>query len=190
MLVVTIALAGVAVVGALTVVSVHGSMRGASNSRFQDVALRAAESGVAAGQVFLRSRYTEDMAFSGFVEPNNTDPQSPADLPGNGVLPGQVGNLFDSDITAWYEVTILNNPTDPGFADGDDDDRRVVLRSVGHGPDGATVIVEAEVSGLGLTPLARCGSYGQRGQDASGAGRNDCLGDVDQSNTATYRPGN
>ena len=189
MLVVTIAMAGVAVVGALTVVSVHGSMRGASHSRFQDVALRAAESGLAAGQVYLRDRYSEDTGFSALVEPSNTNPQMPADLPGNGAEPGAAGNLFTTDVTAWYEVSILNNPTDTGFADGDDEDRRVILRSVGHGPDGATVIVEADVSGLGLTPLARCGAYGQRGQDASGTGRNDCLGDVDQSNTASYRPG-
>ena len=45
----------------------------------------------------------------------------------------------------WYEVSILNNREDPGFAAGTDDDGTVILRAVGHGPDQTIVAVEAEV---------------------------------------------
>lgn len=190
MLVVMLSLTGLASVGAVSLMMANGSLKGAAHQRFQDVAMMAAESGVAAGMAYLRTEYDSDTRWSELVEPNNEDPQVPAALPGNQVQPGAVGNLFSSGVTAWYEVTVLNNAGDPGLAAGNDQDARVVLRSTGHGPDGAMVIVEVEVGGSGLVTLSsQCGSYGQRGQSESGSGREDCLGTVNPNTGATYTPG-
>jgi hypothetical protein len=90
----------------------------------------------------------------------------------------------------WYSVEILNNPSDPRLAAGEDSDARVILRATGRGPNGAIAIVELEVSGAGATGIGRpCPGYGQKGLAEDGAGRNDCLGTVNISDTATLRPG-
>ena len=34
-----------------------------------------------------------------------------------------------------------------------------------------------------------CPAYGQRGVAEDGAGRNDCVGDINDTDVATYRPG-
>lgn len=77
----------------------------------------------------------------------------------------------------------------PASPPGTTADSRVVLRSVGHGPNGATVTIEVQVSGAGLQAAGRpCPGYAQRGIDADGSGRNDCLGTVDHSKVQTYAP--
>lgn len=49
--------------------------------------------------------------------------------------------------------------------------------------------IEVQVSGAGLQAAGRpCPGYAQRGIDADGSGRNDCLGTVDHSKVQTYAP--
>jgi len=186
----TIALTGLVTLGSLTVLSVQGGMSAAGHDRHTSSALYAAESGAAAAMDYLRHNVDAADKWSGFVEPSNTSPQSPGDIVGNGVLPGYAGNLFAADVNAWYEVEILNNLDDNGFVAGDDTDGRVIIRSTGHGPDGAVAQVEwsvaVEISGGGGRP---CPGYGQKGMSEDGTGRNDCLSTIVATDVATYTPG-
>jgi hypothetical protein len=176
--------------GMVTILTLEGGMSAASNDRFKTVALYAAESGAAAGMAFLRERYTTGQRWTELVSPKNADPVAPEELPGNGVDDGEDG-LFSQGSSAWYEVTILNNVADPGFEDGADQDGRVVLRSVGHGPNGATSIVELEVIARGnAAAIGRpCPGYAQRGLAEDNGGRNDCLGQVDSTIVVSVQPG-
>jgi len=186
----TIALTGLVTLGSLTVLSVQGGMSAAGHDRHTSSALYAAESGAAAAMDYLRLNVDAGVKWSDFVEPSNTSPQSPGDIVGNGALPGDAGNLFSTDVNAWYEVEILNNLDDNGFVAGDDTDGRVIIRSTGHGPDGAVAQVEwsvaVEISGGGGRP---CPGYGQKGMSEDGTGRNDCLSTIVATDVATYTPG-
>src|SRR5690349_17951139 len=132
--------------GGLTVLSVQGSASATGADRFKAIALYAAESGASAAMDFMRKHLSQLTAWGAYVEPNNVNPQSPEEIPGNGILPGEDGNLFTPEMNAWYEITILNNPTDPSFAAGEDFDKRVIIRSTGHGPNGAVAQVEWEIT--------------------------------------------
>jgi hypothetical protein len=185
-----IALTGLATLGNLTVVSVQGGVHAASSDRFHAIALYAAESGGAAAMNYLRGTVDSASRFGALVSPRNSSPRSPSDIPGNLVRPGQPGNLFSSDLQAWYEIQLLNNRQDPGFEAGTDDDAKIIIRAVGHGPDGAIATLEWEVQATGMSSLGRpCPGYGQKGLSEDGAGRNDCMGIIDLADTATYRPG-
>jgi hypothetical protein len=152
LLVVLIALTGLAALGSLTVVSVQGGLSTVTSDRSHSIALFAAESGASVALDFLRERYYLDVSrgFSDVTSSFPDDWQVPAAISGNEVLPGQPGNVFSPEMQAWYQVTVINNKTDPnwatpGLADGDS---RVFLRSVGFGPDGATATVEVEIQGF------------------------------------------
>jgi esterase/lipase superfamily enzyme len=135
------------VLGALTVRTLRTELVQTSQAGFAQVALYAAESGVAAGLEHLRGRCDPERGFTAFVEPDNRAPHSPAGIAGNGARPGEPGNLFDRvDRTAgaWYEVTVLNNAGDPGLSAGEDTDRTVVRRAPGRGPGRAATTVEVE----------------------------------------------
>jgi hypothetical protein len=114
----------------------------------------------------------------------------PPDIVGNQALPGTPENLFSTDITAWYEVEVLNNLDDDGYAVGDDEDGRVIIRSTGHGPSGTVARVEwqvgVQITGAGGRP---CPGYGQKGMAEDGAGRNDCLTTIVATDVATFSPG-
>ena len=171
--------------GSLTVLSVQGGISSASHDRFRSIALYAAESGAAASMDFLRRNRHETQHWSAYVNPNNQEPlQRPGGIPGNEIQPGQPGNLFSPGMRAWYEVEILNNLNDNGFAAGDDEDARVIIRSTGHGPDGTVARIEWEVQIGGNSGLP-CPAYAQAGIDSDGAGRNDCMGAID-ANVTTY----
>jgi len=164
MLLAMIVLSSLGALGSLTVVSVQGVLKASSNDRSQAIALYAAESGAAAAMDALRHAYVAvDAAhptppqprWSALVHKANAAPLLPLAtqvLPSNGVLPGDVSdqNLFAADLNAWFSVTILNNPDDPGFnADHDNDaDGQVIIQSSGHGPQGALAIIEWEVRRL------------------------------------------
>jgi hypothetical protein len=185
-----LALLALVSMGALTALSVQGGLSANSADRFKSIALYAAESGAAAATDYLRKNVNATTGFAEFVEPNNTDPQAPTEVYGNGVLPGEEGNLFAETTNAWYEVVILNNPTDSGFAAGDDDDKRVIIQSTGHGPNGTIARIEVEIAAASLQTVGRpCPTYGQKGLAEDGAGRNDCLANIDYTNVETYRPG-
>ena len=131
--------------GATTLCSVQMELDHSGQSRFTESALYAAESGVATGMEFLRNHCDPTTKFSAWVSPANVSPPQPAAIVGNGLQPGVTGNVFAAGSDEWYEVSILNNREDPGFAAGTDNDGTVIVRAVGHGPDQTTVAVEAEV---------------------------------------------
>jgi len=191
MVVALLALSGLITLGGLTILSVQGGLSTSGHDRFQSIALYAAESGAAAGMDYLRKTYDTSTFWSAFVSISNANVQAPPGIPGNGAQPGDAENLFHEDMQAWYEVQVLNNRDDPRLNDtGADSDQRVILRSTGHGPNGTVAIIEWEVKGGGNPGPGRpCPSYGQKGMAEDGAGRNDCLTNVDATQTATYRPG-
>jgi hypothetical protein len=176
--------------GGLSVLSVRGGLASSGHTRFRMTALYGAESGAAVAMDFLRQNIDANTYWSAFVTPNNDAPLSPPGIPGNGVEPGEIGYLFGDDARSWYEVTILNNPDDPGFAGGQDTDARLTLQVTGHGPNGTITQVEWDIRSGGVTGTARsCPVYGQRGISEDGAGRNDCLSFIDGTNVAQMKPG-
>lgn len=185
-----IALTGLVTLGGITVLSIQSGITAVGQDRSKSVALYIAESGAAAAADFLRKNVNSTTKFSDFVNPNNTNPQKPSGIVGNGARPGEAGNLFSTDQNAWYEVEILNNLEDTGFAAGDDIDKTIIIRSTGHGPNGAVAQVEWYVRADAISGLGRpCPSYGQKGMAEDGAGRNDCLTTVVSTDVATYSPG-
>jgi hypothetical protein len=190
MVVAMIALTGLVTLGGITVLSIQSGITAVGQDRSKSVALYIAESGAAAAADFLRKNVNSTTKFSDFVNPNNTNPQKPSGIVGNGARPGEAGNLFSTDQNAWYEVEILNNLEDTGFDAGDDNDKTIIIRSTGHGPNGAVAQVEWYVRADAISGLGRpCPSYGQKGMAEDGAGRNDCLTTVVSTDVATYSPG-
>lgn len=152
-----VALVALLGVGALAMLAALSEIRSSAITRFDRTALYAAESGVAAGLEHLRGQGAAGERFSALVTPDNAAPLRPDAILGNGRRPGAEGNPFAEGSDAWYEVTVLNNPTDPGLADGRDLDATLVLRSVGHGPGQTQVMIEVEVRSdalLGGAPRA------------------------------------
>jgi hypothetical protein len=190
MVVAMIALTGLVTLGGITVLSIQSGITAVGQDRSKSVALYIAESGAAAAADFMRKNVNSTTKFSDFVNPSNTNPQKPSGIVGNGARPGEAGNLFSTDQNAWYEVEILNNLEDTGFAAGDDIDKTIIIRSTGHGPNGAVAQVEWYVRADAISGLGRpCPSYGQKGMAEDGAGRNDCLTTVVSTDVATYSPG-
>jgi hypothetical protein len=174
----------------LTVVSVQGGIATTSTDRFHAIAVYAAESGGAATMDFLRKNINLSTKWSAFVTPSNSGTPAVLNIPGNNASWGQAGNLFSPDTQAWYSVVVLNNQNDPGFVAGTDSDGRVIIRATGYGPNGAVAQIEWDVLASGVTGLGRpCPSYAQKGMSEDGSGRNDCLGSIDTTQTATFRPG-
>jgi type II secretory pathway pseudopilin PulG len=138
MVVMLIVLVALGTIAGLTVISVQGGSAQASTQRFSAMALYAAESGAAAAMSWLRTQYSDADHFTPVLG------QSPEALPGNGVHPGERGNLLSDDQQGWYEVTLLNNPNDPGGRNSDTDSI-VVIQVTGHGPSGAMRRLEWEV---------------------------------------------
>ena len=189
LVVATLVLAGLVTLGGLTVLSVQGGVGAAGHARHKSTALFAAESGAAAAMDFLRSNVHSQDGWSAYVNPGNANPQMPTQIVGNAAQPGDARNLFGADINAWYEVEILNNVDDGGYVAGNDSDKRVIIRSTGHGPNTTVARVEWEV-GVGVVRGNRpCPSYGQKGMSEDGSGRNDCLDTIVSTDVATYTPG-
>ena len=195
MVIALLALTGLITLGSLTVLSVQGGLATSGHDRFQAIALYAAESGAAAGVDYMRRVYAGSAtgAWSAYTTLNNVDPPHPPGIPGNRAQPGTDENLFSPGMQAWYDVEILNNWSDIGVTtapNGPDLDSTIVVRSTGYGPNGTIAQVEWEVKAPdNLTSGRPCPSYGQRGMSEDGAGRNDCLSNVQPADTATYRPG-
>jgi hypothetical protein len=190
MIVAMLALVALISLGTLTALAVQSTSATSGHDRFKAISLYAAESGAAAGMDFLRRNIDAAQFWSVYVTPNNDTPVSPGGIPGNGIEPGDAGNLFSPEMLAWYEVTILNNIGDAEFTAGTDSDARVVLQVIGHGPNGATTQIELDVGASGITGLGRpCPVYGQKGMAEDGAGRNDCLSVIESTDVTTFRPG-
>lgn len=190
MLVAMISLIGLIGVGGVALLATQGGLSGTAHDRFQSAALHAAEAGVAVAMDGLRGAHDPSERWSALVTPENQDVSLSSIVAGNGARPGDEDNLFSTDRQSWYEIEIHNNVSDPGYVAGEDEDSRVIIRATGHGADGATVILEVEVSGKSLLidDTTVCAGYGQRGLDADGSGRDDCMGVVDSGSTASFRP--
>jgi hypothetical protein len=147
MVVMLVVLVALGTIAGLTVISVQGGATQASAQRFSAMALYAAESGAAAAMSWLRSQYHVGNKFSHLVDRDNNPGRSPPEIPGNGVQPGEAGNLLSADQQGWYEVKLLNNPGDPGFSrpSGFDTDGIITIQVTGHGPNGAMKVLEWEV---------------------------------------------
>ena len=184
-----IVLTALATLSGLTVVSVQGGIATTSNDRFHNIAVYAAESGGAVAMDYLRRNINLASGWSAFVSANNANPPQP-NIPGNNIKYGQSGTLMSPDQQGWYSISILNNRHDAGYAAGTDNDKRVIIRVTGYGPNGAVAILEWDVTAANVSGLGRpCPAYGQRGMGEDGAGRNDCLGAINTGDTATFRPG-
>ena len=192
MLLAMIVLTALATLSALTVVSVQGGIATSSNDRFHTIAQYAAESGGAAAMDYLRKNVDPTKGWGAFVTYKNQSPRSDLPIPGNNAAPGAAGNMFSPDMQASYTITILNNPSDAGFAltPAEDKDKRVIIRATGYGPNGSLAVIEWEISANGITGIAvPCDVYAQKGQSDEGAGRNDCLGTIDTAQGSAFRPG-
>lgn len=190
MLLALIVLGALGTLSALTVVSVQGGIATAGNDRFHAIAVYAAESGGAAGMDFLRKNLNLSTGWTAYVTANNGSPVQPATLSGNNQQSGASGNLFTADTQGWYSVQVLNNRSDTGYATGADNDKRVILRSTGYGPNGAVAVIEWDISGANAAGLGRpCSTYAQKNESEDDSGRNDCLGVINTGDTATFRPG-
>lgn len=184
-----IVLSALGTLSALTVVHVKGGIATVGNDRFHAIAVYAAESGGAAAMDFLRKNVNLSTGWKVYLSARNASPQQP-NLPGNNQPNGAAGNLFSPDVMGWYSVTVFNNRADSGFATGDDNDKRIVIRSTGYGPNGAVAVIEWEISAQNVTGLGRpCSVYAQRNESEDDSGRNDCLGSINTGDTATFRPG-
>lgn len=181
-------LSALGLLASLTVLSVRGGIQTTGNDRFHAIAQYAAESGGAVAMDYLRANLDPTTGWRAFVSAGNATPPVPAAIPGNDVASGTAGNPFSDDLRASYKVEIYNNRSDPGFATGYDDDKRVILRSTGYGPDGAAVIVEWEIKSSLATTQRPCPTYGQKGESEDNSGRNDCLGAIDTTQRATFTP--
>jgi hypothetical protein len=185
-IVILLAISGVA---ALTVGAVSRGVATAGHQITDVQALHAAQSGVSAAAAFLRHHIAQGGNWSAYVSPSNGSPVSPEQILGNGVPASDpTAPLHASN--SWYEVTLLNNTDDTGFAAGVDADAVIVIRSIGHGPDGARVVLEVEVVGTGVAPAdSVCAGYAQENMSELGAGRNDCLGEVKSGAVTEFSPG-
>lgn len=159
--------------GGLTTLSVRGGIQSSGHDRFRAVALYGAESGAAIAMDFLRRRVGQAPDYwTAFINPDNSVPFVPPGIPGNGVLPGVAGNLFDPEMRVWYEIEVVNNRDDGGYSDdgvtpGTDMDGRVIIRSTGHGPGDTLARIEWEVRVDGPIGI-QCGE--DPAQKGAGAG--------------------
>lgn len=137
----------------LTILKVQRGSQANSETRFRSVALFAAESGASAGMDFLRANVNPVTYFSAFVSPNNSVVQTPLGIPGNTLPHLDANNLFSGSVEMDFEVSLLNNISDPGFATGTDDDGILIMRCQGRGPGTSMVILEVEIDGSVPGPL-------------------------------------
>lgn len=188
MVVAMVTLSGLLAVAALTLVKVKRGLNASSQSRFQSMALFAAESGIAAGMDFLRA----NNATGDFDAVVDQTPVGAGGIAGNTIAAGAVGSVFSAGVEMSYTVTIRNNPDDPQFAidPTDDTDNIVILHVVGRGPGNSMIVLEVETRGsLDDSGGGACPGYAQGNISADGAGRNDCLGTIDSTTQQTYTPG-
>lgn len=193
-----VVLAGLIGVAGLSVLSVQRSLGVSGQQRGHAQALHAAEAGVAAAAAFLRSHLALGANWGSYVDPScgprqkddgSCAGQSPPDIIGNGAAPGSADNPFDAASRAWYEITLLNNANDSAFGSGGDADAIIIIRSIGHGPDGERVVLEVEVQGTATKSADDvCVGYAQQGMSELNSGRSDCGGNFDFNETATYTP--
>lgn len=186
-----VTLVGLLAIGGITLMSVQSEITASGASRFEQTAMYAAESGVAAGLEYLRSSCeTNGAFFSNLVEPDNVNPVMPTAIAGNNKRPGEAGNLFSIDADIWYQVEILNNTIDQGFSSGNDLDAIVVLRSRGYGPNNTQSVIEVEVRNDTCVASFCSGNYAQENISASNNATTICAQAIDiAGGTRVITPG-
>jgi hypothetical protein len=155
-------------IGGVTLLAVQSEAQSAGQDRFNNTALYAAESGVSAATEFLRENCDPTRLFSAWVEPSNLNAQHPEAILDNGKRPEQ-DNIFrqlDPKSQAWYDVSILNELTDPGYAAGDDTNGIVVVHAVGYGPNNTRTAVEMELRNDECLASACAAEYAQKGNSS------------------------
>jgi hypothetical protein len=142
-----IVMSALATLGSLTVVSVQSSLKASTNDRSQAIALYAAESGAAYTMDFLKANWNVDWKtyFTVANIPFTPDPRFPA----NQARPNPADIPFTRDQNSWFDIQIFNNRDDIGFninpPDNLDNDKQVIIRATGHGPQESVAVVEWEV---------------------------------------------
>jgi hypothetical protein len=157
---VTVVLAGLTIVAGFTIATIQRTTGISGQQRSHAQALHASEAGIEAAAAFLRANLAPGTNWSAYVTVpdagGNPVGVVPAGITGNGIQPGVLGNPFDPAALSWYEVTLFNNRSDPGLNTPADQDAVMVIKSLGHGPDGARVVLEVQVKGtLPGQPIVR-----------------------------------
>jgi hypothetical protein len=186
-----IVMSALAALSTSTVFSVRNGVQTSAGDRFHNIAVYAAESGGAVAMDYLRQNIDPTYGWKAFITPSNINPYAAtaaplSSIPGNGILPGQTGNLFDADMNAYYAVQVYNDRADTGFVLGGDDDKRVIIHVTGYGPNGATAVIEWDIKSNSTATQRPCPSYAQKGESEDNSGRNDCLGTINTGDTATF----
>ncbi len=153
LVVVLVILSALLMAATITILKVDRGSKASSQARFGSVALFAAESGVSAGMEFVRANYHPVLHFGALISPSNATIQSPLGIPGNMLPFLDPGSLFSGNIKMRYEVSLLNNRSDSGFASGADADSILILRSVGYGPGTSMVVLEVTIDAKAPGPL-------------------------------------
>lgn len=106
--------------------------------RARGAARLAAEYGLVMVKEHVRASCDGKAAYTALISPANQNP--PESSRWRGEVPARfLGRLPGP---AKYEVTLLNNPDDPGFREGRDTDFILVVRVVGTAPGAAEVVHE------------------------------------------------
>jgi hypothetical protein len=178
-----IVLTALGTLGMLALAAAKSATQTTANDRFHQIAQYAAESGAAAAMEYMRGQLDPTNGWSALLDADEW-----TNIPGNNIASGDPDNPFSDDMRAMYTVEILNNRSDTGFATATDTDKRVIIRSTGYGPDRAVAVVEWEVQSSATTMQRPCPTYGQKGMSEDNSGRNDCLGAIDTTQTASFSP--
>jgi len=184
-----IVLTALGLLSTLSVLGVRGGLQTSASDRFHAVALYAAESGAASAMDYLRGVINTTTGWGALISASNGTIQAPAAIVGNDKIFGDAQNPFSSDVNAAYHVEILNDRSDTGYASGLDNNKRVIIRATGYGPDGATAIIEWDVQAAGGQIRKPCDVYPQQGQSEDNSGVNDCLGAFDATAGDVFTPG-
>lgn len=147
MLLAMIVLSALATLGALTVVSVQGSLKASTADRTQKIATYAAESGAAVAMAYLNQQFR-------WVTHQSYPGSAPVLLPfpSNGAQPGDPNNLFSPDQHAWYSVSIYNDPVEGQSQP--DLDFRMIVESTGHGPQNSMTVIDWEIVATNHDPAS------------------------------------
>lgn len=176
-------------IGSVTLLAVQSEAQSAGQDRFNNVALYAAESGAAAAVEFLRDNCDPTRLFSAFVEPFNQNPQHPPGILDNGRRPAEknVFRQFDPNSQAWYDISILSEITDPGYAIGDDTNGVVVVHAVGYGPNNTQATIEMEIRDDECLASACAAEYAQKGNSSLNSSNPACSQQVTAVGAAAAR---
>ena len=115
-------LAGLLALGGIASVSVQNGTRVVAHEKFQLQALASAVSGVYAAIDYLQQNISDSNDWSALTHSNNLEPGTTelvypqTAITGNTIKAGETGSLFSEKSRQQFNVRILNNKDDVGFA--------------------------------------------------------------------------